>query len=51
MLIEDERGGVTPPPGIIAMLGLEPLLEPLITEFTKTAEQLIRVGVIEVHDE
>ncbi len=51
LLIEDDRGGVTPPPGMIAILGLEPMLEPLITEFTKTAEQMLRIGVIEVHDD
>ncbi|OYY89225.1 MAG: hypothetical protein B7Y45_13110 [Sphingomonas sp. 28-66-16] len=46
LLIEDIRGGVTPPPGIIEALGLAPMLEPLLCEFTKTAEQLLRFGVI-----
>lgn len=50
MLIEDERGGVTPPPGVIDQLGLTPMLEPVLTEFTKTAEQLLRAGIIEIHD-
>lgn len=47
LLVEDERGGVTPPPGVIVTFGLEPLLEPLLTEFARTAEQLLRIGVIE----
>lgn len=51
LLIDDERGGVTPPPGVIQMMGLEPLLEPLLTEFSRTAEQLFRIGVIELHDD
>ncbi len=51
LLVEDDRGGVTPPPGVIDMLGLEPMLEPILAEFTKTAEQLARIGVIEIHDD
>ncbi len=51
LLVEDPRGGVTPPPGVIDILGLEPMLEPIVAEFTKTAEQLARLGVIEVHDD
>ncbi|OYY67862.1 hypothetical protein [Sphingomonas sp. 28-63-12] len=51
LLIEDCRGGVTPPAGVIEMLGLAPMLEPLLAEFTKTAEQLARIGVIEIHDD
>ncbi len=51
LLIEDERGGVTPPPGVIQKLGLEPMLEPLMTEFARAAEQMLRVGVIEMHDD
>lgn len=51
LLVEDCRGGVTPPPGVIDLLGLEPMLEPILAEFTKTAEQLARLGVIEVHDD
>lgn len=51
LLIEDSRGGVTPPPGVIDILGLEPMLEPILAEFTKTAEHLTRVGVIEIHDD
>jgi len=48
MLIEDERGGVTVVPGSIKGRGLEPLLEPLITEFARTAETLLRADVLEV---
>ncbi|WP_457311193.1 hypothetical protein [Sphingomonas sp. UYAg733] len=48
LLIEDERGGVTLPQGVIQDLGLEPLLEALITEFARTAETLLRIGAIEV---
>lgn len=48
MLIEDERGGVTTPIGVIADLGLEPMLETLLTEFARAAEGLLRSGVIEI---
>jgi len=48
MLVEDPRGGVTVVPGAIQSRGLEPLLEPLITEFARTAEVLLRADVIEV---
>ena len=51
LLVEDCRGGVTPPQGVIDLLGLEPMLEPILAEFTKTAEHLARVGVIEIHDD
>lgn len=48
LLIEDPRGGVTPPPGMIDRLGLVGTLEPMLTEFARTAEQLVRLGVLEV---
>jgi DNA-binding IclR family transcriptional regulator len=48
LLIEDPRGGVTVMPGAIQNRGLEPLLETLVTEFSRTAEALLRAGVIEV---
>lgn len=48
MLVEDPRGGVTVPPGVIQKQGLEPLLETMLVEFTRTAEALLRAGVIEV---
>jgi hypothetical protein len=51
LLIEDERGGVTPPPGVIQNLGLEPLLEALMTEFARTTEALLRIGAIEIHSD
>ena len=47
LLIEDPRGGVTPPPGMIDHLSLGPILEPILTEFTRTAEMLIRLGIID----
>lgn len=47
LLIEDPRGGVTPPVGMVEKLGLGPVLEPVMIEFTRTAELLIRLGVIE----
>ena len=49
MLIEDPRGGVTIVPGVIQERGYEPLLEKLLTEFARTSEALLRVGVIEVN--
>ena len=48
LLIEDERGGVTTAVGMIQDQGLEPLLEALLAEFTRTTEGLLRSGVIEV---
>ena len=48
LLIEDPRGGVTVVPGSIQDRALEPLLETLITEFSRTAEALLRASVIEV---
>lgn len=48
MLIEDPRGGVTIVPGAIQLRGYQPLLEQLLTEFTRTGEALLRAGVIEV---
>jgi hypothetical protein len=48
LLIEDERGGVTPPPGMIQDRGLEPLLESVLTEFVRTAQVLLRAGVIDL---
>ncbi|MDB5677967.1 hypothetical protein [Sphingomonas bacterium] len=48
LLIEDPRGGVTIVPGAIQDRGFEPLLEKLLTEFARSSEALLRVGVIEV---
>lgn len=48
LLIEDPRGGVTVVPGAIQTRALEPLLETLVTEFSRTADALLRAGVIEV---
>lgn len=51
ILVEDPRGGVTPPPDIIATVGLEPILEGLMTEFTRTMEILCRTGMLAIrHD-
>lgn len=49
LLMEDERGGVTVVPGMIDTLELEPLLNLLLTDFARTAERLLRLGVIEAH--
>ena len=48
LLVEDPRGGVTVVPGAIQDRALEPLLEALMTEFSRTAEAMLRSGVIEV---
>lgn len=48
LLVEDSRGGVTVAIGMIQDQGLEPLLAALLAEFTRTAEGLLRNGVIEV---
>lgn len=49
LLIEDERGGVTAPPGFIDTLNLVQLLDPLITEYARATETMLRIGAIEVH--
>jgi hypothetical protein len=48
ILIEDERGGVTLPIGVIKDRGYEPVLEAMMTDFARTAEALLRIGVVEV---
>ena len=48
LLVEDPRSGVTVVPGAIQDRALEPLLEALVTEFSRTADALLRAGVIEV---
>lgn len=50
LLIEDPRGGVTIVPGAIQDRGFEPLLEKLLTEFARSSEALLRLGVIEVQN-
>lgn len=35
------------PEGMVEKLGLAPILEPIMTEFIRTAEMLIRLGVID----
>ncbi|MDQ2879015.1 MAG: hypothetical protein M3R41_08055 [Pseudomonadota bacterium] len=48
VLMDDERGGVTVVPGMIDTLGLAPLLENMLADFTRTADALLRAGVIVV---
>src|SRR3569623_1986424 len=47
LFVEDPRGGVTIVPGAIQDRGFEPLLAPLLTAFARTAEALLRAGVLE----
>ncbi|MFA5989049.1 MAG: hypothetical protein WC803_05505 [Sphingomonas sp.] len=47
LLMEDERGGVTPPVGVLQSLAVAPMLESLMTEFARTTEALMRAGVLE----
>lgn len=51
ILVEDVRGGVTPPPDIIASHGFEPMLEGVLTEFARTMETLSRTGVLSIRHE
>lgn len=51
LLVEDERGGVTPPAGVLQDLAVAPVLEALISEFARVADAMIRVGVIEAKAE
>jgi len=48
ILIEDARGGVTLPIGVIKDRGYEPVLEAMMTDFARTAEALLRIGVVEI---
>ena len=48
LLIEDERGGVTLPIGVIQDRGLEPFLEGMLTNYARSAEELLRIGVIRI---
>lgn len=51
ILVEDARGGVTPPADIILTFGFEPVLEGLVTEFARAVEVLCRTGVMAIrHD-
>lgn len=51
ILVEDARGGVTPPPDIVIARGHEPILECLMTEFARTVEVLCRTGTLAIrHD-
>lgn len=47
LLIEDPRGGVTTMPRKINIDRFAPLLEPMMAEFTRAAEMLIRHGIID----
>lgn len=51
ILIEDARGGVTLPIGVIKDRGFEPVLEAMMTDFARTAEALLRIGVVEVRSD
>jgi len=48
LLMEDERGGITVMPGMIANERLEPLLDTMLTDFVRAAEWLLRTGVIKL---
>ena len=47
MLQEDPRGGIVTAPDFAAAQGLEKMLEPLLTDFARTTEALLRAGVLE----
>lgn len=51
ILVEDVRGGVTPPADIISANGFEPVLEALMTEFARTVEILCRNGALAVRQD
>jgi len=51
LLIEDSRGGVTPPPGVIQKLGIAQLLDPLVTAFARTVETMLRTGIIAIEED
>ena len=48
LLVEDSRGGVTLPIGVIKDRGFEPLLEAMMTDFARSADALLRMGVIQI---
>ena len=47
-VLVEERGGVALPAGATTTHNLVPLLDVMLKDFARTAEQLIRIGVIEV---
>jgi hypothetical protein len=49
-LAEDPRGGITAPSGFLAQECCAAALEPLMTDFARTAEALLRAGVIEAQE-
>ena len=51
LLIEDPRGGVTLPVGVIKDRGLERFLEGLLTNYARSAEELLRIGVIRIESD
>jgi hypothetical protein len=48
LLIDDERGGVTQPIGVIEDRGVEPVLDAMLVELLRAIERLQRVGVLEI---
>lgn len=46
LLVEDPRGGVTTTPNNISLGRFALLLEPMMAEFTRAAEMLIRHGIL-----
>ncbi|WP_304561805.1 helix-turn-helix domain-containing protein [Sphingomonas immobilis] len=51
LLVEDARGGVTPPPDIVHVDRYELMVEALMTDFARTTETMLRTGVISIRQE
>ena len=51
LLIEDPRGGVTLPVGVIQDRGLEPFLEGMLTNYARSTEELLRIGAIRIESD
>ncbi len=47
LLVEDPRGGVTPPVGVLQNLAVASIVETLVSEFARAADAMMRVGVLE----
>lgn len=48
LLVDDPRGGVSLPSGVIQQRNLEPFLEGMLTNFARSVDELLRIGVIQV---
>ncbi len=49
VLVEDPRGGVRTVPDMVTKLGLGETMDPILAEFARAADALLRQGILEAH--